>query len=148
MRPAFFIFFSLVFTSRIFAQCSDFQLVDLQSLQRANAAQKESQMHAFGFDLGAKAGNSFRFNKCWAASRNGKAIYSQVLYWNTASGNMTYLTPNEEAFLALRRSIEERHGQTSSLGVSDSYIGQFFRYKFGSQWLDGVMHWSVEISFK
>ena len=148
MYTAFTTFLSLVFTSGILAQCADFQLVDLQSLQRANVAQKETQIRALGFDLGAKVGNSLRYNKCWNTNRNNTAIYDQVLYWNTASGNMTYLTPDEQAFLRLRKSIESRHGQTTSLGASDRYIGQLFQYNFGSRWLDGVMHWSVEISNK
>lgn len=101
-----------------------------------------------GFDLKAKAGNSFRYNKCWSKSRNGLEIYQQVLYWNVASGNITFLTPDEESFLNLRKSIEGRHGQTGTLGTSDRYIGQVFQYKFGSRWLDGVTHWSVDISFK
>ncbi len=146
MRTAFFVFFLLVFSSDISAQCIEFQLVDLQSLQRIPVAQKESHIRGLGFDLNAKVGNSFRYNKCWNTNRKGKAIYDQVLYWNTSSGNITYLTPDEEAFLALRKSIEGRHGQTSTLGASDIYIGQMFRYQFGSRWLDGVMHWSVEIS--
>lgn len=146
MRTAFFAFLSLILSSSISAQCAEFQLLELQTIKRASDAQKERQILNLGFDLNAKEGNSFRYNKCWNTHRKGKSIFEQVLYWNTASGNITYLTPDEEAFLALRKSIEGRHGQTGSLGASDSYIGQMFRYEFGSRWLDGIMHWSVEIS--
>lgn len=148
MRSAITLFFSVVFAAGLFAQCPDFQLADLQALQRGSDVQRENLLRSLGFDLGAKAGNSFRYNKCWNTNRMGKAIYDQVIYWNTASGNITFMTPDEEAFAMLRKSIEGRHGQTGSLGASDVYIGQVFRYKFGSQWLDGVMHWTVVITFK
>lgn len=148
MRSAFFFILFLVCTIRTTAQCPDFQLADLQALMRANDAQKERQILNLGFDLNAKTDNSFRYNKCWNSHRNGKEIYDQVIYWNTGTGNITFLTPNEEAFLALRKSIEGRHGQTGTLGASDVYSGQMFMYRFGSRWLDGVMHWSIQISFK
>ena len=148
MRTAFFALFSLVYISESIAQCPDFQLVNLQAMQRANDAQRENTLRSYGFDLGGKTGNSLRYNKCWNTERNGKAIFDQVLLWNTASGNLTFLTPDEAAYLALRKSIEGRHGQTGTLGSSDKYIGQVFQYHFGSRWLDGVMHWTVEISFK
>ncbi len=148
MRPAIITVLFLVITTGLSAQCVEFTLANLQTLQRANDTQREISLRGLGFDLSAKTGNSLRYNKCWNRHRNGKEVYDQVLYWNTASGNMTYLTPDEEAFLALRKSIESRHGQTGSLGTSDKYIGQVFQYKFGSRWLDGVMHWSVDISFK
>jgi hypothetical protein len=148
MRSAFFTILSLILTSRIIAQCPEFQLVDLQSLQRSNDVQRENALRSLGFDLGTKTGNSLQYNKCWSANRNGNPVYNQVLYWNIASGNITFLTPDESAFLALRKSIEGRHGQTGTLSASDRYIGQVFQYKFGSRWLNGVMHWSVDISFK
>lgn len=130
------------------AQCPDFSLSSLQNLQRGSDAQKESQLRSLGFDLDSKTGNSLRYNKCWRKNQNDIAIYEQVIYWNTATGNITYLSSNEEAYLALRSSIEGRGGQTNSLSNSDVYIGQVFRYKFAAQWLDGVRHWSIAISFK
>jgi hypothetical protein len=148
MRSAFFLILSLVCISKGLAQCPVFQLSDFQALQRANDAQKESLIRSLGFDLISKTDNSFRYNKCWNRHRNGKEVYDQVLVWNTDSGQMTFLTPDEAGFMAFRKTIEGRHGQTGTLGTSDVYIGQMFVYHFGSRWLDGVMHWSVDISLK
>jgi hypothetical protein len=148
MRPAVITFLCLLGTTLALAQCPVFQLADFQSIQRANDVQKENLIRYFGFDLISKTGATFRYNKCWNRHRMGKEIYDQVLYWNTANGNMTFLTPDEAAYNDFRKSIEGRHGQTGTLGTADYYVGQVFQYRFGSRYLDGVMHWSVEISFK
>lgn len=148
MRPALLLAFLLQSGAFCFAQCPDFQLSDLHSLQKADSAGKESWLLSHGFDLAAKSGHSLRYNKCWMHYHGRAAVYNQVIYWNTVSGDITYLTPDESAFQALRQFIEGRHGQTGSIGMSDMYVGQMFKYKFGSQWLDGVMHWSVAISYK
>lgn len=148
MRLAFLLI--LLFRSGLFclAQCPEFQLSDLQSLQKANSIEKENWLNSHGFDLAARTGNSLRYNKCWKRYHSGAPVYSQIIYWNTVSGDITYLTPDEDTFQSLRQFIEGRHGQTGTIGASDVYVGQMFRYKFGSQWLDGVMHWSVAISNK
>jgi hypothetical protein len=147
MRTAVLLFF-VFFQAKNFAQCPDFQLIDLQMLQRAEGSAKESSLLEMGFDRGGKVGNSLRFNKCWQTTTGGKAIYEQVIYWNVASGNITFLTPKEDDYLRLRKSIEGRHGASGSMGASDIYVGQVFRYEFGARGLDGVQHWSVAISFR
>ena len=148
MRTALLLVLTLVTTHVITAQFPDFQLVELQSLRRLNPPQTENKIRELGFDLASKTGAVLRYNKCWDRNQNGKPIYDQVLLWNTINENITFLTPNQEAFLALRKSIEGRHGQSGSLGSSDLFIGHVFKYQFGSEWLDGVMYWRVEIAFK
>lgn len=148
MRSAFFCLIVCAFALRTAAQCPAFQLSDLQMLQKTSDAEKENWLRSHGFDLASKSGVNLRYNKCWNGYHSSKTVYNQVILWNTASGNITYLSPDQAAFQQLRTAIEERHGQTSTLGASDVFIGQMFRYNFGSQYLDGVMHWSVAIAFK
>lgn len=148
MRSALFLLFAFAAAFQALAQCPSIQLSDLQTLRRANDQDRDSRLRGGGFDLRYRKGAVLHYQKCWNRNRYGKDIYDQVVWWDTGSGNITFLTPNEEEFLALRRSIENRHGQTGSLGSSDDFIGQQFKYHFGSQWLDGVMHWSVSIDFK
>ena len=148
MRSAFLIFFACTLAFRTAAQCPAFQLSDLQMLQKTSDAEKENWLRSRGFDLASKSGSTLRYNKCWNGYHGSKAVYNQVILWNTTSGNITFLSPDQESFQQLRTTIEERHGQTSTLGSSDVFVGQMFRYNFGSQYMDGVMHWSVAIAFK
>ncbi|MBL7825961.1 MAG: hypothetical protein JNJ57_04975 [Saprospiraceae bacterium] len=148
MRSALLLLFSLVLSAYSWAQCPEFRLQDLQSLQNSADSDKEAWLRGHGFDLASRTGATFRYNKCWNGYHGSKTVYLQVIFWNTDSGSITFLCPDQEAFQALRGAIEGRHGQTGTLGSSDVIIGQKFRYNFGSQYLDGVMHWSVAISLK
>jgi hypothetical protein len=130
------------------AQCRDFELSHLQTVQRAEISLKDARITELGFDIIAENATSYRYNKCWQGNRGGRDIYTQVIWQNKQTGNITFLTNDKEAFLRLRQSIEERRGATSTMGQSDIYIGKMFRYEFFIQNLDGMEYYAVAIRLK
>ncbi len=144
--PAFI--FLTNFTA-IQAQCPDFTLANLQTLQHIDVQQKEARVLEMGFEISSETPNSRRYNKCWNHTNDKrKPIYDQVVSWNKQTNNITFYCLSEEAFLRLRQSIEERRGTTTSLGQSDFYIGKRFKYEFSIQKIDGLEYFAVAISLK
>lgn len=137
--------FSLSFLS---AQCPEFQLVALQSVERADAAVKEAKILECGFDLGKSSSTSRVYNKCWLGTSNGKQYYQQVIVWNFGANTIQYMTLEENHYKNLRASIEERRSSTFTGGGQNEYIGKMFRYNFSRQSLDGAEYYVVLIALK
>ncbi len=144
------LFVLLLFTaSFLSAQCPEFQLVTLQSLQRAEADIKEAKILECGFDLGKTSATSRLYNKCWLGSSNGKQYYQQMIVWNFAANTIQYMTLDENHYRNLRASIEERRSSTFTGGNGQNeYIGKLFRYNFSRQSVDGAEYFVVLIARK
>ncbi|MCC7245953.1 MAG: hypothetical protein IT269_09755 [Saprospiraceae bacterium] len=145
MRLAFtIVFFFTLSLFSLHAQCPAFQLADLQSAQRGG----QGSIEVLGFDLTKENAANLRYDRCWITRSNGKELYSQVIWLNKQTGNITFLTNDETAFLNLRRQIEERNGSTATLGQSDFYVGRVFKYEFFRQNLDGLEYFATSIKPK
>ncbi len=130
------------------AQCPEFQLVALQSVERADASAKEAKILECGFDLAKSSAASRVYNKCWLGTSNGKQYYQQVIVWNFAANTIQYMTLEENHYKNLRASIEERRSSTFTGGGQNEYIGKMFRYNFSRQSLDGAEYYVVLIALK
>ncbi len=148
--PSVLFFFLFVCSSAFLsAQCPEFQLAALQTLQRADVTTKEAKILDCGFDLGTSSTASRRYNKCWLGNANGKTYFQQLIIWDFKANTIQYLTLDEGHYLHLRSAIEERHSTTFTGGnSSNEYIGKMFRYNFGRQSLDGVEYYVVLIAWK
>ncbi|MEO6038820.1 MAG: hypothetical protein ABIQ93_10435 [Saprospiraceae bacterium] len=148
--PSCLLFFLLCFSPALLAaQCPEFQLVSLQSFQRADAAEKETKILDCGFDLGSTTAASRRYNKCWLGNSNGKTYFQQLIIWDFKANTIQYMTLDEAHYLHLRSAIEERHSTTYTGGNGQNeYIGKMFRYNFGRQSLDGAEYFIVRIAWK
>lgn len=134
------------------AQCPEFQLSDLQTLQRADPALKESKIQDLGFDLRSefitRGAKTRGYSKCWNATIREKAVFEQLLWWNTEANSITFLTLNEGHFRQLRQSIIER-GTTGAITENpDIYVGHLFLYRFGTKKVDDMEYYLVSIEFK
>jgi hypothetical protein len=134
------------------AQCPAFQLSDLQTLQRTDPALKESKIQDLGFDLrsefvtqGAKTRG---YSKCWNTTIREKAIFEQLIWWNTESNSISFFTLNEDHFRQLRQSITDRGATGGITENPDIYVGHLFLYRFGVKKVDAVEFYVVTIEFK
>ncbi len=150
MKSTPFVFVLLLSAaSFLSAQCPEFQLVALQSLQRAEAGAKESKILDYGFDLGKTSAGSRLYNKCWLGTSNGKQYYQQIIVCSLAANTIQYMTLDEGHYRNLRASIEDRRSSTFTGGNGQNeYIGKMFRYNFSRQSMDGAEYFVVLISFK
>lgn len=145
---------AVIFTASVFGytQCPELQLADLQSLQRADAALKESKIQDLGFDLRSEFTNrgakTMGYSKCWNATIRDKPVFEQLLWWNTEANSLSFLTLNEAHFRQLRQSIVARGAQGSVTENPDIYVGHLFLYRFGVRKVDEVEFYSVSIEFK
>lgn len=146
--PAFcLLFFS--FSVFLSAQCPEFQLAALQSLQRAESGLKESKILDCGFDLASSSPSSRRYNKCWLGHANGKTYFQQLIIWDFKANTIQYMTLDENHHRNLRTAIEERRSSTFTGGNGQNeYIGKMFRYNFSRQSLDGAEYFVVLIAWK
>jgi hypothetical protein len=152
MKLIYTLVFGLLSLSRAYAQCSDFALGDLQSVQRADVSSKEAKILNLGFDLFAEqqrqSGNIRHYYKCWQTTIQGKPLYDQVLLWDTGNDNIVVGFQQERQYEALRRAITERHSASAAAGNRDHYIGQMFRYYFTERDISGVRYFTVSIANK
>lgn len=130
------------------AQCSEFDIVMLQAVQRAEADKKDAQILSYGFDLFATQNGNRIFNKCWRGNVDGKAIYEQRIILEPSSHSYTFMTLNRDHFVRLRSSIEDRNGGAGQTEDPNLYIGRMFRYRFGVQSYDGHEYFKVTIRDK
>jgi len=107
---------ALVLSYSLFAtaQCSEFEIVMLQAIQRADAAQKESKIQSLGFDLYSTQNGRRIFHKCWKGNVDGKPVYEQKIILEDKSLAYTFLTLNQDHFMKLRSSIEERMAELAN----------------------------------
>jgi len=141
-----------LFSWSLQAQCPDVELGALQSLQKADIAIKESKIQDLGFDLHSefvsKGATMRRYNKCWMGNAGGKAMYEQILIWNSTANHLTLLLFNEGKFQAFKLLIEERHNSASAQKNNDSYVGKMFVYRYSIQKIDNTDYFAVSINFK
>jgi hypothetical protein len=141
--------FLLFFSLKTAAQCPEFTLADLQSLQRAT--DKEGKIRELGFDLHSEfvlQGTEYRrYHKCWKGNAHNP-VFEQVILWNTSQDQVMLLLLENRAYQTLRRSIEDRHDSPNAVRSGDTYIGKLFRYSFSVQKLDGIEFFCTAISFK
>lgn len=134
------------------AQCPLFQLSDLQTIQRADPAYKESKIQEYGFDLRSdfvSKGSKIRgFSKCWNTFFGEKTVYEQLIWWNTEANSVTFFTLNEVQFTSLRQSIVERRASGNITENPDIYVGHLFLYHFGRKKVEGVEYYVISIEFK
>lgn len=134
------------------AQCPEFQLADLQTLQRTDPSFKESKIQDMGFDLRseflAQGSKTRGYSKCWNANIREEPVYEQLIWWNTESNAITFLTLNETHFRQLRQSIIERGSTGTVTENPDIYVGHLFLYRFGIKKVDGVEFYVIGIEFK
>ncbi len=133
-------------------QCPALTLADLQTLQRAESPLKDNKINDLGFDLRSEfvvRGSKIRgYSKCWNATIRQKAVYEQLIWWNTEQNSVAFYTLEEADFRALRQSIVERRSSGSIAENPDVYVGHLFMYHFGTQRIDGVDYFMVSIAFK
>ncbi len=145
------LFACLLLQTAVIAQCSEFELATLQSFQRADESNKESQILGRGFDVHRQfviAGHTYRrYDKCWVTTVGNTALYEQVVLWDATNNTITVAMMDEAKFKKLRSAIEERPSSPKPSG-SDVYIGKMFRYQFIQQQIDGQDYYAVCISFK
>ena len=133
-------------------QCPEFQLTDLHALQRASLDDKSEHIKAQGFDLRSSfVQNSetiYSYSKCWNSNYGDKSVFEQLIWWNVHRNSITFMTLNESHFKSLRSSIINRHGAKTVTENPDFYLGQIFKYNFGSRRVDGFEYFSIQISFR
>lgn len=144
--PAF-----LAFNAFATAQCPDFQLSDLQALQRAEPEKKENEIQLHGFDLRSAfelQGEAIRqYSKCWYSSAGDQPVFEQLIWWNQTSNSIVFLTVNEAQFKGLRQRIVERQSSGRITENPDFYLGKMFRYRFGTRQVEHATYYFVEIGF-
>lgn len=150
----FILILSAVFAFCAFGhtQCPEFQLADLQMLQRTDPSVKESKIQDLGFDLRSEfltQGFKTRgYSKCWNSNFREKPVYEQLIWWNTETNAITFFTLNESHFRGLRRSIIERGSTGAVTENPDIYVGHQFLYRFGVKKVDEIEFFAISIEFK
>ena len=134
------------------AQCPEFTLAELHSLQRATVDQKDYTIQSLGFDLRSDfvlRGESISsYSKCWNSNLKEKSVFEQLVWWNKTTNSINFMTLNEAHYLQLRNSILGRHNPSRVAENPDFYIGKMFQYRFGSRRVDEVDYYFVLISLR
>jgi hypothetical protein len=144
-----YLYLIFLYCAQASAQCPEFTLANLQSLQRST--DKESKIRELGFDLhsefNTKNATMRRYNKCWKGNA-ATPVYEQVIFWNTAQDQVMLLLFDNNAYQNLRAAIEERHNSAEAVKSRDYYIGKMFKYVYSLQKIDGLEYFNIAISFK
>lgn len=134
------------------AQCLEFSLAELHSLQRVSESQKHHSIQSLGFDLRSdfvlRGENISSYSKCWNSNFREKAVFEQLIWWNKTTNSIHFMTLNEAHYVQLRNSILDRNGSGRTAENPDFYIGKMFQYRFGSRRVDDLDYFFVLISHR